>query len=128
MSEQAHARSHSLSDAFALVGVRSKANLLTGYNNDGVELRTASGQTVVRIDSNGELHLKMGGNAIDMTLAGITIGASIIRLQGQVILDHTMQGSGGANFSGDVTAGSVSLQTHLHTGVQTGGGVSGPPK
>lgn len=127
VSEQAHAGMHSLHDAFALVGVRSKAHLITGYNNEGVELRSEDGQTVVRLDLDGELHLKQGDNSFDMTLAGVEIAGSTIRLSGQVILDHKMIGTGGADFTGDVTANGVSLQTHVHSGVATGGGTSGPP-
>ena len=129
ISQQAHSRMHSLSDAFVLVGVRSKPNVVTNYDNSGVELRDASGQTNVRLDAAG-LHLQQGQNTVDMTAGEIAISSTVIRLSGQVILDHTMQGTGGAgaNFSGDVTAGSVSLMGHQHTGVQSGSSISGPPK
>lgn len=128
VSEQATMRRHSLSDAFALVGVRSKPNLVANYNTQDTELRSSDGQTRVRLGGDGSLHLQQGANSIDMTVGEIAISADVIRINGQVILDHTLEGQGGATFVGDVTAGAVSLMKHLQTGVQTGTGVSGPPK
>lgn len=71
----------------------------------------------------------------------ITLNAPVVNIQG--ILNNTAQsgGAGTANItgsmkvtqgnvtvSGDVTAGSISLQKHVHGGVETGGGNTGSPK
>lgn len=115
VSELAHARAHSLSDAFALVGVRSKPNVVTNYNTEELEIRSKDGQTRVRMNAAGWIHLEQGTDHIDLGGGEIGMTATTIRLNGQVVV------------SGDVTEGEVSLKHHVHSGVQSGGGTSGPP-
>ena len=105
VSEQAHGRLHSLSDAFAIVGVRSKAHLITPYNNQAVELRSEDQQTVV-----------------SLAPGQITLTAATVRIEGDLTVSKTIHSID------DITSGAISLQHHIHTGVQTGGGVTGPAK
>ena len=56
-----------------------------------------------------------GGSYLHMRAGGCTIGGAL----------HV---AGAVTTTGDVVAGTVSLQTHVHTGVSTGDGVSGPPR
>lgn len=56
-----------------------------------------------------------GGTYLHLTQRGILIGGDI-----------TINGS--VTATGDITAGTISVQNHLHSGVQTGNGVSGPPR
>lgn len=44
-----------------------------------------------------------------------------------IVLDGPVEGSSTADFDGDVTGDGTSLHTHTHSGVQPGGGNSGPP-
>lgn len=112
---QAAMRKHSLSDAFALVGVRSKPSVLTNYNTSDVELRSADAQTRIRLNAS-EIHLEQGGNKVDMTSSEIALTAPTVKINGAL------------HVTGDVTSGSISLEHHIHPGVQTGGGVTGVPQ
>jgi hypothetical protein len=120
-SEQADLRKHSLSDAFALVGVRSRPHLITNYNADEVELRTADGRTRIRIHSDGQIHLDQGDDHIEMQQGQITLKASTVKVDGSLVV------TGSVRSDGDVTAGAISLQHHTHPGVQSGGSNTGPP-
>jgi len=66
-----------------------------------------------RVESGGELTLQ----GSDVTIIGGTI-----RHQGQV------QGNSTATYSGDVRGQGISLATHRHGGVDTGGGTTAPPQ
>jgi phage baseplate assembly protein V len=67
------------------------------------------------------------------------IESPVIQLKGAVAITGAMTITGGISapsgapisgdfkVSGDVKAGTVSLKTHVHSGVTTGGGSSGPP-
>ncbi len=115
ISEQAAKRKHSLCDAFALVGVRSKPNVITNYNTSEVELRSKDAQTRIRLSDSG-VHIEQGGNKIDMTSSEIALTATTVKISGKL------------EVTGDVTSGAISLQHHIHPGVQTGGGVTGVPQ
>lgn len=74
------------------------------YGPGGVILRDTASGTVFRLTPTG-ITIDLGGP--------LTINSN----------GHDVTVTGG----GDVKAGSVSLKTHIHSGVQTGGGNSGPP-
>lgn len=97
----AEVRMHDLSDGFAIPGPRSKPKLPAGaISSTGAQLRNNLGTTYIEIAANGKIKL-VSPSSIEVT--------------------------GDLNVSGDVVAGTVSLKTHIHSGVQTGGGDSGPP-
>lgn len=96
--------------------------------------------SVIEYDRNThEYKLDIQGkiNITAFTEANIT--APVINLNGAVAVTGaiTVSGtitapgggaiSGNLEVSGDVKAGTVSLKTHIHSGVTTGGGTSGPP-
>ena len=61
-----------------------------------------------------------------MTKLTLTSGGIVIDLGGPITINsngHDVTVSGG----GDVIAGGISLKTHVHGGVMTGGGDTGPP-
>jgi phage baseplate assembly protein gpV len=62
----------------------------------------------------GILGTTMPTQYLAFTASGIVVGGNIIV-------------NGNITTTGDVTAGTISLKTHQHSGVATGGGVSGPP-
>jgi len=75
----------------------------------GVVIQTSDGVVVLTLSAAG-LVLKIGGIVVwSVSTSGLQTLA------------------GGMNASGDVTAGSISLQTHVHGGVTTGGGDTGAP-
>ncbi len=63
---------------------------------------------------NGEIKIQVNGAHMTMTHSGITIHG-----------DVTVQGK--ITSSGLIKGGNVTLQTHVHSGVQTGGGNTGQP-
>ncbi len=62
-----------------------------------------------------------GGITLDATEGGLTI-------KGDVSIEGEVHATGDIGSNGDVVAGTVSLQEHVHTGVATGGGLSGAPQ
>jgi hypothetical protein len=104
-AEPAHARRHSLSDAFAVVGIRPRGQALGSYNTSEVELRSTDGQIKIRL----------GQSEIMLT-------APTVRIEGQLQVSQTITAQG------NVVGGGISLQSHFHGGVQSGGSTTGPPQ
>ena len=71
-------------------------------------------------------------NTITATAGGFIVSGNLI-IEGNLQLAGTIEAAAGGPYAGniattgDVTAGTVSLKTHIHSGVTTGGGDSGPP-
>lgn len=107
-------RRHSMSDAFALVGVRSKARKLPQPASDTTQLRSDDGTTYVELDPSGQMVGVVAPGGINLN--GVTIDSS-----GNVSSPATITATS------DVLAGTVSLKNHLTSGVQSGGSMSGPP-
>jgi phage baseplate assembly protein V len=144
---------HDLSDGFALVGVYSQPNVIPSVSTDAVQLRSDDGQAFVEINpSSHDIAIKTPADinveCTDLSIqcetmsvtcteteisasASVTINAPVINLNGQI----NGGGSSGAraaftgdvNVTGDVTAGNISLKTHVHSGVQSGGDNTGQP-
>lgn len=106
-------RMHNLSDGFALVGVRSRPRAFTA-NTSAAELRSDDGSTFVRLDPAGQLVEVTAPGGINLN--GVTIDAS-----GNVHTPATITADT------DVVAAGVSAKEHTHSGMQPGGGNSGPP-
>jgi hypothetical protein len=107
IGKQAEARMHDLSDGFAIAGIKSQATKIANISNSSVQLRNNDGSTFVEIDGSGNITLKSA------TL--ITLDSPLVQMTGDL------------NVAGDSLAGTISLQTHTHPGVQTGGGNTGAP-
>ncbi len=99
-------RKHALSDAFAMLGFRSLPRALGAVSTTAVQLRNAAGTALVEIQPSGHIRA--------LAPAGL-----------EVVGNMTVSGT--ITTPSDVVAGTVSLKLHQHSGVQTGGGVSGPP-
>lgn len=100
------ARRHALSDAFAMVGVRSVPRALPAVSTTAVQLRSDDGASMVEIQPSGRIR--------SVAPAGFQIVGNL-------------DVSGTITTPMDVIAGTVHLKTHQHSGIQTGGGTSGPP-
>lgn len=92
-------RMHHLSDAVALVGLRSQANRITNISTDGAELRNADRSMFIKIAADG------------------------IQIKGDVTVTGTLTASVDVK-----TDSGISLKNHLHSGVTSGGDNSGPPE
>lgn len=97
---EAEYRMHNLSDGFAIVGPRSQGRPLDGVSASNVQLRTDDGTAYLDITPEGAINL--------VAPAGLNI-------------------VGNVNITGQVDMNGVRVdETHTHSGVQTGGGTSGP--
>lgn len=147
-------RMHDLSDGFVLVGAYSQTKVLPNVSTQAVQLRSDDGQAFFELNpENHNFTLKTPGNfsatvtdfsvqcqnfAVNCTKFDVTAGSSAsitaptIALNGQI----TGGGSGGATAvftgsieaTGDVKAGVISLQGHVHGGVTPGGANTGAAK
>ena len=111
----ANARKHDLSDAFAIIGPMSQANKISGMSPSTTQLRSNDGSTFVELDPAGQI--------VNVTApGGMTITTPTLHITGDVNCDKTVTATT------DVIGGGKSLKTHVHTGVTTGSGTSGPPQ
>lgn len=99
------ARMHDLSDGFAIPGISSQPNVVSGISSTEAQLRTEDGSTFVAITAD---------NKIKLTAASIEVTGNM-----------TVAGNIGA--TGTVTSGAVSLSSHVHSGVTTGPSNTGLP-
>jgi phage baseplate assembly protein gpV len=122
------ARMHDLSDGFVLVGPRSKARKIDGLSTANAQLRSEDGATFIELDPEGQaVQVTAPGGFTVNADAGATINANTtingtLHVTGTITTDSDVLAP-----TGDVVAGTVSLKTHTHSGVLSGGAISGPP-
>ena len=112
---QAELRMHDLSDGFVLPGVRSRPRVLSGISPTQAQLRSDDGMTFVAIDPTGLVEV--------VAQNSVAIVAPVVNVTGNLVVSGTITAA-----DIGLAAGLPSYKTHTHTGVQTGGGTSGPPK
>lgn len=104
-------------DAVVLfVGGNRSAGVVVATNDRRYRLELAEGEVALHTDEGDRVHLKRGRVVEIAAGAKLRIDAPLVEVTGRV------------EAAGDVKAGAVSLQQHVHTGVQPGGGLSGPPQ
>lgn len=110
---QAELRMHDLSDGFFIPAQlsQSKAPSTTPSSNT-VQLRSLDGASFIEM---------AGGNVVNIKASGG------INLTGNVSITGTVHATGNVTSDVDVKAGAISLNSHHHTGVQSGGSVTGGP-
>jgi hypothetical protein len=92
------ARKHSFSDGLAIVGFRNSLNKISNYLSDGINIEYNGNKIVLQSD---KISLSVGSSKIEITASGISI-TGILTNNGKIVGD-----------------------THIHSGVTTGGGVTG---
>lgn len=119
-------RFHDLSDGFVIPKVWSVPNVVGGVSATTTQLRSDDGTTYVEVAGGGVTNIVAPG--------GLKITAPTVEITGYLTVDNEAGHSSASTFSGtirttggDVIADAVSLQTHVHSGVQPGGGDTGPP-
>ena len=111
---QPELRMHDLSDGFVLLGFRSQPRVINGISGTAAQLRTDDGVAFVEVDS--------ATHAINATTTGpLNLTAPLVTINGDV------QVNGRVDTTGDVKAGTISLQQHKTSQVQAGTGTSGVP-
>lgn len=117
----AEQRMHDLSDGIAIPGPWSQATKIGGVSTATTQLRSDDGQTFVEVDQ-GVVTLKAPQK--------IVLAAPLIEVEGAIRQTgtqgqgSTMQG-GLTNTGGQVTSNGITLETHVHNGVEPGPGTTG---
>lgn len=111
---QAELRMHDLSDGFALLGFRSQPRVIGAVSTNSAQLRSDDGIAFVEI--NPSTH------AVNATTTGpMALSAPLVTINGD------MKVNGRVDTTGDVKAGTISLQSHRTSGVTAGTGTSSTP-
>jgi phage baseplate assembly protein gpV len=138
------ARKFDLTDAIAIPGLYPFSTPSLSENNTDVLIKYNS--TTVRITQSGDVNIDTptnvninAGNNIAMTAGSqITMAAPLIGMSangvtatinggGNVSIDGPVVTTDTIDTPGDITSGGISLQTHVHSGVQSGGSNTGGP-
>ncbi len=109
-------RRHALADGIAIFGPWSQPRVLSNYSTSSAQLRSEDGATVIDIAAIG----------VTVTCTNATVNASgTATIEGGTV---DITGSSQVNISGNANTKieGRNFLTHTHSGVQSGGGVSGP--
>jgi phage baseplate assembly protein gpV len=122
---QAEMRMHDISDGFFIPAMLSQAKApSTAASTSTVQLRDAAGATYIEIAS---------GNTVNVHAATAINLVGPVNITGALTVSGTITGPSGAAITGNLHAagtvqgGTVVLNTHIHAGVTTGGGVTAGP-
>ena len=97
---------------------KSDHAVATGFTGGNARPKAEQGQSILYSTSEGTQVKANPDGSVDI----LTSGGGSFRLEGErVITNMTIE------TSGDLVAGGVSLRNHVHTGVRTGGSLSGAP-
>ncbi|AZE53484.1 Phage protein [Pseudomonas synxantha] len=119
---QAELRMHDLSDGFVLLGFRSQPRVIPAISLAATQLRSDDGAAFVEVNpTTHAINASTLGVASVSAQAGITLTAPLVTINGDV------QVNGKLNTTGDVIAGTISLQSHRTSSVTPGSGTSGAP-
>ena len=122
---QAEMRMHDISDGFFIPAMLSQSKApSTAASTSTVQLRSADGATYIEVAA---------GNLVNVHASAGTTITGPVTITGNLTLGGTISGTGGGaiagnlHMAGTVQAGTVVLNTHIHAGVTTGGGVTAGP-
>lgn len=138
VQEAVDLRQHDLSDAVAFVGIQSQAKKISNISTSAAQLRTDDGAAFIELATGHDITVETPGKLTASAQGGTEITSPTIVLNGAVTINGSLSqgmgpGGGTATMLGpvvvtnDVTAGGKSLETHTHSGVQTGSGNTGAP-
>jgi phage baseplate assembly protein V len=113
-------------------GDTARAIVIGSLSSDANPHPANDGSMLVEFEDGARILYDPAGHKLDAVLpAGGNarlVAPSGIRLEGPVTIVGDLDIEGKATASGDIVAAGKSLKSHKHTGVQTGGGISGPPQ
>lgn len=104
------ARMHDLSDGFAIPGPKSQPKVISNISSTAVQIRNDAGSSYVEISSDGKIKL---------------VSSSEIDITGNLKVTGTISATG--EVTGNSATVPITLTTHVHSGVTTGGGSTGGP-
>lgn len=116
-------RMHDLSDGFVILGVWSQPKRLGSVSTARVELRSDDHQAVVSIHpSTHEVTVETTGKLTAKADGNTTLTSPLVTINGDIKLNGKMTATG------DVSGGGISLMSHVHGGVSSGGSTTGAPQ
>jgi len=119
-------RTHDMSDAIALVGLRSCPRALGGISTTSTQLRSDDGTTYVEVKA-GQLVNVVAPAGCKITTPTLTVtGVLTVQNVAGDTIGSTVNG-GFKTTGGDIIADTISLKEHIHSGVQSGGSNTGVP-
>lgn len=133
-------RNFDQADGVLINGVLGEAPeiwLLLDPETGKIELSTKAANLDIECREEGDILIKTGSG--DITIQAGSGGGGTITLDGQVVVTRNIivqnknnegqsQMTGGfSNTGGQITSNAITLETHLHKGVQTGSGDTGTP-
>lgn len=119
----------------------SDQNAVINQAPNGFIAKTTTGTaSSITLDVTGTI-IKYGAVTITINASGVTIDAPVTTINGNLVVNGSIVGDGGLaisggsgatitgsiNATGDIKAGSISLETHVHSGVQSGTDDTGAP-
>lgn len=106
-------RQHDLSDGIAIIGLTSLKRPLSNISTTSTQLRSDDGRTVIDLNASS--------GVVTITVPNGLNVVGPMHVTGPVTADSTITAMG------DIKAGSISLEGHVHSGVQSGSGKTGMP-
>ncbi|MGJ0509066.1 MAG: Gp138 family membrane-puncturing spike protein [Methylocystis sp.] len=91
-------------------------DIMTGYTIDGED----AGNAVLQ-SADGSVKIALWPDRVKITAPLVEIDSALVTMSGDLTVN------GAVAVDGDVTSGTISVTSHIHNGVQSGGGTSGPP-
>jgi len=96
-------------------GNRAKG-IVIATNDARYQIDLAPGELAVHTDEGDMIHFRRGGIIAVKAATQLSIDTPLVTTTGRI------------EAAGDVVGAGVSLKQHLHSGVRTGGEISGPPQ
>jgi len=135
VQETVDPRQHDLSDAFAIVGPQSQANVISNISSTTLQMRTDDGAAYIELDPNSHAInlVAPGGVNVTTPLAKFSQAVTISGLLtwaggmvGSIASGTAAKITGAIQFLGTLTSNGKDISDqHTHNGVQTGSGNSG---
>jgi hypothetical protein len=135
VQETVDPRQHDLSDAFAIVGPQSQANVISNISTTTLQMRTDDGFAYIELDPNNHAINIVAPGGLDVK-APLSEFSNAVKVNGLFTWLGGMVGSlatgtaakitGAIQFLGTLTSNGKDISDqHTHNGVQTGSGNSG---
>lgn len=99
-------RRHDLSDAFAIVGIKSQPRVIANYSGDSVQLRNEAGTNYIEIAAD-EMNLVFGSTKIKLNATGI-------EMTGNVTMNNNLDVKGTSTLETTTTIEDLAFMDHTH--------------
>lgn len=137
IQKQAEHRAHHISDGFAIVGINSQSNKITGYDSDNMVIRNTENDQKITLKASGDIEVDTPKDVnINCANANIKASSSVKIDTPATTITGTLDVDGAVTSKTSVTAPDVlasaslivagkEMGEHKHTG--DSGGTTGPP-